>query len=86
MFEAGGALLTIALAKARQPLLHATEMLFDLICQRSDLGPDVRAQQLEGCDGCERDERCGDGVFRQFKTGFIAKESLNHLFAPLECG
>src|SRR5437763_13292155 len=52
--------------------------LFNCVCQRVDLGADVGAQQLEGGDGCERDQRCGDGVFRQFKTSFIAKESLNH--------
>src|SRR4051812_25705278 len=59
-------------------LLRFLAPLFNCVCQRVDLGADVAAQQLEGGDGGERDERCGDGVFRQFKTCFIAKESLNH--------
>jgi hypothetical protein len=60
--------------------------LFDGVRQRVDLVSDVATEQLEGCDGCERDQRRGDRVLGQLKTSFIAKESLNHLFAPLGLG
>ena len=33
-------------------------------------------------DDCDRNQSCGNGVFRQLKTGFIAKEFPNHVFAP----
>src|SRR5438105_12195794 len=59
-------------------LLTDLESLFNCVRQRVDLGADVAAQKLESCDGCQSYERCGDGVLRQFKTCFIAKESLNH--------
>src|SRR6185437_8754645 len=57
--------------------------LLNLAGEVSDLGGDVGAQQLESGDGCQRDERCGNCVFRKFKTGFIAEKSLNHVVAPL---
>jgi hypothetical protein len=65
------------LKKARQPFEFS--LFVDGGRQFVNLRADVGAQQLEGGDGCERDERCRNGVFRQLKTGFIAKESLNHL-------
>ncbi|HYX42128.1 MAG TPA: hypothetical protein VE821_10545, partial [Pyrinomonadaceae bacterium] len=54
----------------------------DGVCERRDLGADVRAQSAEGGDDCQRDQRGGHGVLGQLKTGFVTKESLNHWFAP----
>src|SRR5829696_7766412 len=67
-------------------LLYACVPLLDGVRQRVDLVSDVATQQLEGGDGCQRDQRRGDRVLGQLKTCFVAKESLNHLFAPLELG
>jgi hypothetical protein len=54
----------------------------DRASETVDLGADAAAEQLESGDACQRDERCGDGVFRKFKTGFITQKSLNHFVAP----
>jgi len=58
--------------------------LLNLAGEFVNLGADVGAQQLESGDGCQRDERCGNCVFRKFETGFIAEKSLNHLVAPFK--
>src|SRR6185295_5624472 len=67
----------------RQHLLAAAgrrihKELLNLAGEFVDLRADVGTQQLERGDGCQRDERCGNCVFRKFKTGFIAEKSLNH--------
>jgi hypothetical protein len=56
--------------------------LLNLAGEFIDLGGDVSAQKLERGDGCQRDERCGNCLFRKFKTGFITEKSLNHVVAP----
>jgi hypothetical protein len=61
------------------------ELRFDLGGEVVDLDADVGAQQLESGDACQRDERCGDGVFGKFKTGFVIQKSLNHVVAPFVC-
>jgi len=58
--------------------------LLNLAGEFVDFGADVGTQQLESGDGCQRDERCGNCVFRKLKTGFIAEKSLNHFVAPLD--
>jgi hypothetical protein len=50
----------------------------DRVGETVDLGSDAAAQQGESGDASQRDERCGNCVFRKFKTGFITQKSLNH--------
>jgi hypothetical protein len=54
----------------------------DRVGETVDLGSDAAAQKLESGDASQRYERCGNCVFRKFKTGFITQESLNHFVAP----
>jgi hypothetical protein len=56
--------------------------LLNLAGEFVDLRADVGSQSLESDDASQRDERCGYGVFRKFKTGFICEKSLNHFVAP----
>jgi len=60
------------------PVERVHKELLNLAGEVGDLRGDVGSQQLERGDGCQRDERCGNCVFRKFKTGFIAEKSLNH--------
>src|SRR5882672_6042191 len=55
----------------------------DMRAEFIDLRADRSAQRREGSDDGDSNQRCGNGIFRQLKTGFIAKEFPNHLFAPL---
>jgi hypothetical protein len=48
-----------------------------------DLSADGCAQRRESSDDGDSNQRCGNGIFRQLKTCFIAKEIPNHFFAPL---
>jgi hypothetical protein len=55
----------------------------DMVSEFGDLIANRCTQRRKGADDGDRDQSCGNSVFRQFKTGFIAKEIPNHLFAPL---
>ena len=68
-------------AKARQNV--SAHLLGDGIAKRGDLSADRGTQGRKGADDCDRNQSCGNSIFRQFKTRFIAKEFANHLFAPL---
>jgi hypothetical protein len=56
--------------------------LLNLASQGVDGAGNVGAQRFESDNRCQRDERCGNCVFRKFKTGFITEKSLNHFVAP----
>jgi hypothetical protein len=69
---------------------RALAVLFDGLFAVGDCGAKTRDLSADGgaeggksADDCDRNQRCGNSVFRQLKTGFIAKEIPNHLFAPL---
>jgi hypothetical protein len=57
----------------------------DRVTETVDLRSDAAAQELESGDASQRYERCGNCVFRKFKTGLIAEKSLNHFVAPFWC-
>jgi hypothetical protein len=59
----------------------------DMGSEFGDLGADSGAQRRKGSDDRDSNQRCGNSVFRQLKTGFIAKEFPNHfVFAPFRFG
>jgi hypothetical protein len=63
--------------------LRSLELLSNGRAKRSDFAADCRSQGREGGDDRNRNQSCGDCIFRQLKTCFIAKEIPNHFFAPL---
>jgi hypothetical protein len=64
------------------PTLRSGRAGIDRASETVDLGADAATKQLESGDASQRDERCGNCVFRKFKTGFITQKSLNHFVAP----
>jgi hypothetical protein len=56
--------------------------LLNDVCQGSDFGCYVGAQELEGGDTSERNKRGGYRVFRKFQPGFIIPKFPKHSGSP----